>query len=129
MAHLDVILQNHSMPDKKLTHDEITRNKQMVRYLKPWVKLLQLTQTEVAELMNVSDGTFSKWLSGTQSMTVSQFQSLADVLGLPPEALLSPPGDTNAARRMTRLLALAREMTDSDLAAIEVLLSRGKAHN
>ena len=101
-----------SMPDPVLTSDEIDRNRKMVRHLKNWFLYRGLTQERIANNLGVSQGSLSKWLKGTQSMSVGHFTALAALLSAEPHQLLFPPDAPEAAaayQRATGILSLLDE--------------------
>lgn len=112
------------MPDKQLTPAQIEKNRSIVRYARAWMKKRSLTQARLAELMGVSPGLVSKWLNGTQTMNGQQLTDLANVLDTDLAGFLAPPGDDATAQRVAKILRIARMADDSDLVAIEALLSR-----
>ena len=85
------------MPDKRLSPEEIERNRTMLLHLRTWFLFRDLTQEEIANRLGVSAGTLSKWLGGTQAMSVGQFTALAQLLKAEPSQLLLPPGETEQA--------------------------------
>lgn len=113
-----------SMPDKILTAAEIEKNLSIVRHVRLWMKFRSLTQAKIADLMGVSEGLVSKWFNGKQTMDGQQIVDLTKVLDISIQMLLTPPGDEGAARRLTKLLEIARVADDNEIAAFASLLSR-----
>jgi len=103
------------MPDKSLTRAEIAENRKNLRFVKPWLNHRGLNQRELAERMTISEPTVSKWLAGTQSMTVAQFHQIAAILDAKPEELMFAPPAKERATRYRRLAELAGALSDEDL--------------
>jgi transcriptional regulator with XRE-family HTH domain len=103
------------MPDKPLTSIEIERNRNLLRPLTLWLKLRKVTQRQLAEALSVSEGSVSKWLSGTQQMNLSQFQAIAAILKSDPFELLRAPGEAGSAQADKDVVALTQVMTPEQL--------------
>lgn len=107
------------MPDKALTPAEIDLNRKSVAGLRTWLKRSEYNQRLLAEALDVSEATVSKWLSGKQSMTTAQFCQIAGILGAEPEELMAGPEQRARSARYARLAKLAGQMTDEQLRALE----------
>lgn len=79
------------MPDKPFTPAQIAENVSALRYIPDWLRLRGMTQRTVAERMGVSEPTISKWLRGSQVMSLAQFMMLARILNAEPEDLMNAP--------------------------------------
>lgn len=112
------------MADKKLSPEEIARNLEIIRFARAWMKIAGLTQSRIAEIMQVSEPTVSKWLNGKQTMSGSQIVQLTEILEISVQALLTEPGDKEGALRVARMLAMARFITNEDMDAFEFLMRR-----
>jgi len=112
------------MPDKPMSPEEIERNQNTLRYIKPWLRHREMTQRRLAELMGVSEPTVSKWLRGVVTMSVGQFTQIAQILDAKPEDLLFAPDEQGAAARYREAAELVKAMTKEELQA---WISVGKA--
>jgi len=111
------------MPDKPMTPDEIIRNKRLLTHVKAWLRFRDKNQRTLAEALDVSEPTVSKWLQGKVAVTVAQFSQIASFVDAAPEELLNAPPDADKARRYRRIAEVARDMPDE---ALEEWLSLGK---
>jgi transcriptional regulator with XRE-family HTH domain len=111
------------MPDKPMTPEEILRNKRLLTHVKAWLRFRDKTQRNLAEALDVSEPSVSKWLRGKGPVTVAQFVQIAQFLDAEPEELLNAPPDADKARRYRRIAEVARDMPDD---ALEAWLSLGK---
>jgi transcriptional regulator with XRE-family HTH domain len=111
------------MPDKPMTPDEIIRNKRLLTHVKAWLRFRDKNQRTLAEALNVSEPTISKWLQGKVAVTVAQFSQIAGYLDAAPEELLNAPPDADKARRYRRIAEVAQGMPDE---ALEEWLSLGR---
>jgi transcriptional regulator with XRE-family HTH domain len=111
------------MPDKDLTPEEIARNKRPLTHVKAWLKFRDRTQRNLAEALNLSEPTISKWLGGHVSVTVAQFSEIASFLDAQPEEIMSAPPSAAKARRYRRIAEVAQEMPND---ALEEWLALGR---
>jgi transcriptional regulator with XRE-family HTH domain len=111
------------MPDKPLTPDQVASNKRLLTYVKAWLKFRARTQRELAEALNLSEPTISKWLRGHVSVTVAQFCDIAAFLETSPEELMGAPPAADKARRYRRIADVAQDMPDD---ALEEWLALGR---
>ena len=109
------------MPDKPMTPEQISRNRALMAPVKAALKERGFNQRYIAEKLNVSEPTVSKWLSGRQSMSYEQFRSVAALIGAKPKDLMGGPEDNARLTRYEALAALASTMTDDQLAALEAV--------
>lgn len=79
------------MPDKALTPEQRAENRSIARHIREWLDYRNVNQARLAEALNVSEPTVSKWLNGHQSMTLAQLAAIARVLTVQPQELLLPP--------------------------------------
>lgn len=105
------------MADKKLSPDEIAANRHTLRFLKSWLKVKGLKQRDLAEHLDMSEPSISKWLNGKAPMTMSQFARVAELLGAKPEDLLFSPEDAEKSERFKAASELANELDDEAFAA------------
>ena len=78
----------------------------------------------MANKLDVSQGSLSKWLKGTQSMSVGTFTAMAHILEAEPSALLMPPDRPDEAEAYTRATGILSAM-DPD--ALQQWLAVGEA--
>lgn len=121
-------LEDATVPDKALTPDEIDRNRKLLRHVKPWLKHRDLTQRRLADLLDVSEPTVSKWLNGKQAMTVAQFQAVASLVNATPEEMMLPPDRSPRALRYRDLARIAGRLSDQQLAALTTLAETMSQH-
>lgn len=108
------------MPDKKLHPEMVRRNKEALRHVPEWLSYRKMSQRDLAERMAVSEATVSKWLRGTQAMSMGQFEQIASILDCKHEDLLFPPLKSRGGRY--RKLALSIEdLPDEALDALIVI--------
>lgn len=123
------------MPDKPLDPAEIRVNRERLRFVRPWLRYRGLSQRHVADALSVSEPTVSKWLNGTQTISIAQFFAIAELLGAKPEDILGGgPGAQGRGRRYRRLAELAEAMSDQTLdtfiaAGEEMVQSRKRPEN
>ena len=103
------------MADKTLTPEEIERNRTALRHIPAWLRFRELSQVQLAERMDVSEATVSKWLQGKQRMSVGQFVLIAYILGTSPDKMLDPPGEDGSGSRYKELAESAQGLTDDEL--------------
>lgn len=100
----------------------------MLRHLPAWAARTGLNQAQIADRLQVSQGTVSKWFRGAQGMSVEQFQRLAEVCGVTPlDLLLEPPspGEPPRSHRLLHALALlSGPEADQVIAIAESLASK-----
>jgi transcriptional regulator with XRE-family HTH domain len=109
------------MADKQMTPEQIARNRALMAPVKAALKAHGFNQRFVADKLNVSEPTVSKWLSGRQSMSYEQFRSVAALIGAKPTDLMGGVEDNARLTRYEALAKLAAEMTDEQLAALEAI--------
>ncbi len=109
------------MPDKELTPEEEAQSRELLRFVKPWMRFRKLSQKDMAADMNVSEATVSKWLSGKQAMTMAQFSAICRLLKTAPENVGAGPPDGLSRRRLVDKLArgLTTEQIDVLIAVAE----------
>ena len=113
------------MPDRTLTTEEIANNRKRVRFIKPWLDHRNLTQRKIAESLEVSEATVSKWLNGTQTISVEKFFAIAGLLDAKPEDLLAGGPDAEGrGQRFRRLAELATALPND---ALDALILSGEA--
>jgi transcriptional regulator with XRE-family HTH domain len=98
------------MADKMLTPAEIAANRAALGHVKNWLRFRDVSQRKLAELMNVSEPTVSKWLKGTQAVTIAQFSMIAKILNADPSELLAPPADRERSLRLRKVAEVALSM-------------------
>lgn len=111
------------MPDKPLTPEQIAHNKRLLTYVKAWLRFRDKSQRELADALNLSEPTISKWLRGHVSVTVAQFSDIARFLDASPEELLNAPPSAGKARRYRQIAEVAQAMPDE---ALEEWLALGR---
>lgn len=115
---------NMRMPDKTLDSDEIKRNRERLRFVIPWLRYRGLKQRHIAEALDVSEPTVSKWLNGTQNISVSQFFAIAELLKAAPEDVLGGgPALAGRGGRYQRLAELAQDLPND---ALDSLIEAGE---
>jgi transcriptional regulator with XRE-family HTH domain len=86
-----------------------------------------LTQGELASALGVDRSTVAKWESGERAMTVSTLTRAAQVLRIPPAALLEEPGRSaqhQAVQLLTTTLEHRPDLLPPMLATLEQLLQQ-----
>lgn len=117
-------MQNVGMSDKELTPEEMMKNRHTLRFIKVWIKHRNLTQRKMAELLDMSEPSVSKWLNGRVNMTLSQFVKVAEILEANPEDLLFDPKKSDMSPRYKAAATLASNLDDQ---AFEAWINAGKA--
>lgn len=112
------------MPDKPRSDDDRRLEKEMLTHVKDWLRFRKMSQRRIAEAMDVSEPTVSKWLSGDQGMSLAQFVTLARLLKATPAELLGPPNAIVLSGIMYRLAEVATKLPDKKL---ETLIASGEA--
>ncbi|MCG4258038.1 helix-turn-helix domain-containing protein [Acetobacter senegalensis] len=112
------------MKEKQLTPEEIAKNRHTLRFVKSWMKLRNVTQRKLAEDLNMSEPSVSKWLNGKVNMTLSQFVRIAELLNAKPEELLFDPSEKDKATKYKEAAYLA-ESLEAD--AFDAWIAAGKA--
>ncbi|MBR0649534.1 helix-turn-helix transcriptional regulator [Roseomonas terrae] len=107
------------MADKSLSAEEIERNHRFAAPLRAWMKRSKHNQKYIAEQLNVSEPTVSKWLSGKQTMSVPTFMAIAGLLGARPEEALGGPEYRERAARYQKLSEIVARLSDEQLKALE----------
>ena len=107
-----------AMPDKKLTPVQIAANLRMVGRITDWLAFRGYTQVKLADSLSVSKATISKWLAGTQGMSVAQFLDIAHFIDCAPEELLIHPTQREKAGRYRQLAEALRDMSDDRFDAV-----------
>lgn len=111
------------MPDKPLTPEQIAHNKRLLTYVKAWLRFRDKSQRDLADALDLSEPTISKWLRGHVSVTVAQFSDIARFLDASPEELLNAPPSAGKARRYRQIAEVAQGMPDE---ALEEWLALGR---
>jgi transcriptional regulator with XRE-family HTH domain len=106
------------MPDKKLTPEEIAANRRAVQHVSEWLRYRDYTQIKLADSLGVSKATISKWLSGTQGMSVAQFLDIARFCDCRPEELMMSPNHRETAIRYRRLAEALNGMPEDRFDAV-----------
>lgn len=107
------------MPDKDLTPEEESANREILRFVKPWMVFRRLSQKRISEELGVSQATVSKWLSGRQAITIAQLSAIARLLLCSPEDILAgPPTELGAGTRLRRLVELTESLSPEQLDAM-----------
>lgn len=86
-----------------------------------------LTQGDLALALGVDRSTVAKWESGERAMTVVALTRVADVLGIPPAALLEEQrrsAQHQAVQLLTKTLEQRPDLLPPMLAALEQLLGQ-----
>jgi len=86
-----------------------------------------LTQGELATALGVDRSTVAKWESGERAMTVSALTRAAQVVGVPPAALLEEPrhsAQQQAVQLLTSTLEHRPDLLPPLLATLEQLLGQ-----
>lgn len=112
------------MPDKPRTEAEKALLRDSLRYIRRWLRYRKTTQRAVAEALEVSEPTVSKWLNGEQAMSVGQFMLLAKMLEAQPQDLLGPPDATARSGRLQKLAEAAIPLPDDK---IDLLIASAQA--
>ncbi len=112
------------MIEKELSPQEVAKNRHTLRFVKAWMKLRGYTQRKLAEALDMSEPSVSKWLNGKVNMTLSQFVHVAEILETTPESLLFDPSETNRSQRYKEAAELAASL---DSGAFEAWINAGKA--
>ena len=81
------------MADKDLTQEEIEANLELVRHIPAWLRHKKVTQAHLAEQLDVSTGSVSKWLRGLQSVSSGQIFLIARLLDVEARRLMFDPDD------------------------------------
>lgn len=105
------------MPDKQLTNEQRQQNIDVVRHIKEWMKRKQVTQSQVADALGVTQVMVSKWLNGHISLTVKQLVAIAKFLNQEPGDLLLHPNVVEERLRYKTLLSIAKSMDKKALDA------------
>lgn len=103
------------MPDKILTPEQIALNCECLRYVGDWLRYRRHNQAWLAEEMEVTASTISKWLKGKQPMTLAQFTAMARLLNCKPHELLFKPGDQQKSEKFKELSDIISKMGDNAL--------------
>jgi transcriptional regulator with XRE-family HTH domain len=111
------------MPDKPLSPADIAANRALLMHLREWLTYRNVSQRAFAERLETSEASVSKWLKGTQAMTLAQFSKIAALLGASPSELLLAPPRRAKAERYERVGNVARDMPDD---ALEEWLALGR---
>ena len=104
-----------AMADKQLTPAEIAARREQLRYLTVWLDYRGVTQRRLAERLSVSEATVSKWLGGTQAMSVAQLATIAQLLDCEPYELLCAPHETATAKRYKDFAEILDGLSPGDL--------------
>ncbi len=88
------------------------------------MKLKGYTQRKLAEALDMSEPSVSKWLNGKVNMTLSQFVRVAEILETTPESLLFDPSELDMSQRYKEAAALAASL---DAGAFDAWINAGKA--
>ena len=113
-----------NMKEKQLTPEEIAKNRHTLRFVKSWMKLRNVTQRKLAEDLNMSEPSVSKWLNGKVNMTLSQFVRIAELLNAQPEELLFDPSEKDKAKKYKEAAELAENLAPD---AFDAWVAAGKA--
>ena len=112
------------MPDRILTPGEIAANRERLRFIRTWMTHRGLTQRKIAESLDVSEATISKWLNGTQTISIEKFFAIASLLNAKPGDLLGgDPGVEGRGERFRRLAEIATSLPDD---ALDALIASGE---
>jgi transcriptional regulator with XRE-family HTH domain len=95
----------------------LAEQRDALRHLPAWLNLRRVTQREVAEVLGTSEATVSKWLGGSQQMTVGQLRQIAHLLKAKPEELLTPPADAAATALLSEIADMVNKMDEPALKA------------
>ncbi len=112
------------MADKSLSPEEIAQNRELAAPLRAWLKRSKHNQKYIADQLNVSEPTVSKWLSGKQTMSVPTFMAIAALLGAQPEEALGGPEHRERAARYKRLSDIVARLNDDQLRALETIAAQ-----
>lgn len=112
------------MPDKQRSPDEIAFAKEGMQHVAAWLRYRGVSQRAVADYLDKSEGTVSKWLRGEQAMNVAQFVQLAKLLNARPTDLMGPPEDLETTAQLRRLAEIALSLPSEKL---DLLIKTGQA--
>ena len=79
-------------------------------YLSAWRKRKGLTQEQLANILNVTKSTVSRWEKGVRHIDMADLQRIAEAFGVDPVALFLAPEDIDSARAIHRFTALLKEI-------------------
>lgn len=111
------------MPDKVLTEAERKANQRPLTFVKDWLRFRGQTQRKLAETLGVSEGNVSKWLKGTQPVTIAHFTAIAVFLNAEPAELLAAPPDRDQSIRYRKIAEVAKDIPPE---ALDEWLALGK---
>lgn len=106
------------MPDKELNPEDVARIQEALRYLPDWLRFRELNQRRLAEALEVSEPTISKWLKGGQAMSVSRFLMIAKLLRAQPEDLFSPPPPDGSGAKFHEMAELLDGLPPEDVETV-----------
>lgn len=107
------------MTEKGLSPEQEEYNRQILRFVRPWMRFRKLSQRAIADGLGLSEATVSKWLNGRQTITIAQFTALCQLLSAAPEEVLcGSPHDFHDGNLMRRLAELSQQLTDEQLRAM-----------
>lgn len=112
------------VPDKKLTFEERRTNRHILRYVPEWLQLRRITQHKVAERLSVSEGTVSKWLSGSIPMTIQNLAAIAALVDVSLIDILQSPQARLTQRESHEVLEIFAAMNRRDQ---EIYLAVGRS--
>ncbi len=96
----------------------LARQKVLLQHVPAWLRLLRVTQRELAEHLGVSEGSVSKWFSGGEAIKAGRIVEIAAFLKLEPTDLLgAPPGD-RLSEPVAQLLASVEGLTAEEIGKI-----------
>jgi transcriptional regulator with XRE-family HTH domain len=94
---------------------EIAARRGQLRYLTVWLRYREVSQRWLAERLGVSEATVSKWIGGTQAMSVAQLATVAQLLDCEPYELLWSPHETAKSKRYKEFAEILDSLSPSDL--------------
>ena len=92
------------------------------QHLRAWRDIKNLSQEQVANILEVNKSTIHRWETGTRTVDLADLERLAKVYGVDPIALLMAPGDVQLAVDLTAAKAI---LSSRDPDAIRTWLEMG----
>ena len=96
---------------------------QMLTHVKGWLHYRKRSQRQLADALEVSEPTVSKWLNGGVGMSIAQFTKIAAFLDAKPEDLLEAPPADGRAGRYRKIAEVAQTIPED---ALEEWLALGR---
>lgn len=90
--------------------ERLENQKRTLEYLPDWLRLKGVSQRTLAEHLKTTEGSVSKWLSGTDQMPVGVLRQIAMILKANPGDLLQPPKNGSLGQQVEETLTIMDEL-------------------